>query len=163
MQVAFLHKPLKLRHLYPIYLIGKTCGQTVGARLSWTKKMYRKSALASYSDIDVETKTESQSPAQLVLMLFDKACVLLRQANENLAHEEVEAFDKATTHAMQIVIALRGVLDMEQGGEVAQSLYDTYTSIAASLFKAKSEKDADAIVKLYTAMSELREAWQTVS
>ena len=96
--------------------------------------MYRKSALASYSDIDVETKTESQSPAQLILMLFDKACVLLRQANENLTHEEVEAFDKATTHAMQIIIALRGVLDMEQGGEVAQSLYDTYTSIAASLF-----------------------------
>jgi flagellar protein FliS len=127
------------------------------------EKMYRKSALASYSDIDVETKTESQSPAQLVLMLFDKACVLLRQASENLAHEEVEAFDKATTHAMQIVIALRGVLDMEQGGEVAQSLYETYTSIAASLFKAKNDKDGESIVKLYTAMSELREAWQTVS
>jgi flagellin-specific chaperone FliS len=31
------------------------------------------------------------------------------------------------------------------------------------LFKAKSEKDGDSIVKLYTAMSELREAWQTVS
>ena len=127
------------------------------------KKMYRKSALASYSDIDEETKTESQSPAQLVLMLFDKACVLLRQANENLAHNDVEAFDKATTHAMQIVIASRGVLDIEQGGEVAQSLHETYTSIAASLFKAKSEKDADSIVKLYTAMSELREAWQAVS
>ena len=127
------------------------------------KKMYRKSALASYSDIDVETKTESQSPAQLILMLFDKACVLLRQANENLTHEEAEAFDKATTHAMQIIIALRGVLDMEQGGEVAQSLYDTYTSIAASLFKAKNDKDGESILKLYTAMSELREAWQTVS
>ena len=127
------------------------------------KKMYRKSALASYSDIDVETMTESQSPAQLILMLFDKACVLLRQANENLTHEEVEAFDKATTHAMQIIIALRGVLDMEQGGEVAQSLYDTYTSIAASLFKAKNDKDGESILKLYTAMSELREAWQTVS
>ena len=75
--------------------------------------MYRKSALAEYSNIDVETKTESQSPAQLITMLFDKACVLLRQANENLAHDETEAFDKATTHAMQIVIALRGVLDME--------------------------------------------------
>lgn len=125
--------------------------------------MYRKSALAEYSTIDVETKTESQSPAQLVTMLFDKACVLLRQANENLAHEEGEAFDKATTHALQIVIALRGVLDMEKGGEVAQSLYDTYTSIAASLFKAKSEKDSESIDKLYMALSELREAWQTVS
>ena len=83
------------------------------------KKMYRKSALAEYSNIDVETKTESQSPSQLITMLFEKACVLLRQANENLAHSEHEAFDKATTHAMQIVIALRGVLDMENGGEVA--------------------------------------------
>jgi flagellar protein FliS len=125
--------------------------------------MYRKSALAEYSNIDVETKTESQSPSQLITMLFEKACVLLRQANENLAHGEHEAFDKATTHAMQIVIALRGVLDMENGGEVAQSLYDTYTSIGASLFKAKSDKDGESIEKLYTALSELREAWQTVS
>ena len=125
--------------------------------------MYRKSALAAYSNIDVETKTESQSPAQLVTMLFDKACVLLRQASENLAHEETEAFDKATTHALQIVIALRGVLDMEQGGEVAKSLYDTYTSIAASLFKAKGDRDGESISKLYEAMSELREAWQTVT
>jgi len=125
--------------------------------------MYRKSALAEYSNIDVETKTESQSPAQLITMLFDKACVLLRQANENLVHSDSEAFDQATTHAMQIVIALRGVLDMENGGEVAQSLYDTYTSIAASLFKAKSDKDGESIEKLYTALSELREAWQTVS
>ena len=125
--------------------------------------MYRKSALAAYSNIDVETKTESQSPAQLVTMLFDKACVLLRQANENLNHEEDEAFDKATTHALQIVIALRGVLDMEQGGEVAKSLYDTYTAIAASLFKAKGDKDSESISKLYEAMSELREAWQTVT
>ena len=127
------------------------------------KKMYRKSALAEYSNIDVETKTESQSPAQLVTMLFDKACVLLRQANENLARDEPEAFDKATTHAMQIVIALRGVLDMDKGGAVAQSLYDTYTSIAASLYKAKSDRDGASIEKLYVAMSELREAWQTVS
>ena len=125
--------------------------------------MYRKSALAEYSNIDVETKTESQSPSQLITMLFEKACVLLRQANENLAHGEHEAFDKATTHAMQIVIALRGVLDMENGGEVAQSLYDTYTSIGASLFKAKTDKDGESIEKLYTALSELREAWQTVS
>ena len=127
------------------------------------KKMYRKSALAEYSNIDVETKTESQNPAQLITMLFDKACVLLRQANENLAHSEGEAFDKATTHAMQIVIALRGVLDMENGGEVARSLYETYTSIAASLFKAKSDRDGESIEKLYIALSELREAWQTVS
>jgi flagellar protein FliS len=126
------------------------------------KKMSKKSALAQYSNIDVEAKAASESPTQLISLLFDKACVLLRQGNESLIREDFEAFDKSTTHALQIVIALRGVLDMEKGGEVAQSLYDTYTSIAASLFKTKSTKDAESLGKLYLAMSELREAWQQV-
>jgi flagellar protein FliS len=126
------------------------------------KKMSRKSALAQYSSIDVEAKAASESPTQLISLLFDKACVLLRQGSESLNREDFEAFDKSTTHALQIVIALRGVLDMEKGGEVAKSLYDTYTSIAASLFKTKSTKDADSLGKLYLAMSELREAWQQV-
>tara|TARA_B110000305_G_scaffold231073_1_gene284065 strand:- start:95 stop:487 length:393 start_codon:yes stop_codon:yes gene_type:complete len=126
------------------------------------KKMSRKSALAQYNIIDVESKAASESPTQLIALLFDKACVLLRQGSEALNRDDFEAFDKSTTHALQIVIALRGVLDMERGGEVAQSLYDTYTSIAASLFKTKSTKDAESLGKLYLAMSELREAWQKV-
>lgn len=124
--------------------------------------MSRKSALAQYNTIDVEAKAASESPTQLIALLFDKACVLLRQGSEALNRDDFEAFDKSTTHALQIVIALRGVLDMERGGEVAQSLYDTYTSIAASLFKTKSTKDAESLGKLYLAMSELREAWQQV-
>lgn len=124
--------------------------------------MSRKSALAQYNIIDVESKAASESPTQLIALLFDKACVLLRQGSEALNRDDFEAFDKSTTHALQIVIALRGVLDMERGGEVAQSLYDTYTSIAASLFKTKSTKDAESLGKLYLAMSELREAWQKV-
>ena len=124
--------------------------------------MSRKSALAQYNTIDVEAKAASESPTQLIALLFDKACVLLRQGSEALNRDDFEAFDKSTTHALQIVIALRGVLDMERGGEVAQSLYDTYTSIAASLFKTKSTQDAESLGKLYLAMSELREAWQQV-
>ena len=124
--------------------------------------MSRKSALAQYSNIHVEAKASSESPSQLISLLFDKACVLLRQGGEALSRDDFESFDAATTHALQIVMALRGVLDMERGGEVAQSLYDTYTSIAASLFKTKSTKDAESLGKLYLAMSELREAWQQV-
>jgi|TARA_B110000977_G_C11023775_1_gene472368 flagellar protein FliS len=126
------------------------------------KKMSRKSALAQYSNIDVEAKAASESPSQLISLLFDKACVLLRQGGEALSADDFETFDKSTTHALQIVMALRGVLDMERGGEVAKSLYDTYTSIAASLFKTKSTQDAESLGKLYLAMSELREAWQQV-
>jgi flagellar protein FliS len=126
------------------------------------KKMSRKSALAQYSNIDVEAKAASESPSQLITLLFDKACVLLRQASEALNKEDFETFDSSTTHALQIVMALRGVLDMDRGGDVAKSLYETYTSIAASLFKTKTSRDGESLRKLYLAMSELREAWQQI-
>jgi hypothetical protein len=41
---------------------------------------------------------------------------------------------------MQIVIALRGVLDMEQGGDVAQSLYDTIPPLRRACSKQRAKK-----------------------
>ena len=51
---------------------------------------------------------------------------------------------------------------MERGGEVAHTLYDSYTSISASLFKARNELDVDAVEKLYTALTELKDGWASV-
>jgi flagellar protein FliS len=127
------------------------------------KDMYRRSALAQYSNVDVETKASSEDPHQLIQMLFDKACVLMRQAIEQLKRGESQSFQEATNHTMQIVLGLRGVLDMEKGGELARTLYDSYTSISAALFKARNEMDPIAIEKLYLAISELKEGWASVS
>ncbi len=124
--------------------------------------MYRRSALAQYSNVDVETKASSQDPHQLIQMLFDKACVLMRQANEHIKRGDTESCQSATNHTMQIVLGLRGILDMENGGEVAKTLYDSYTSISASLFKARNELDSVSAEKLYSALSELREGWASV-
>ena len=107
-------------------------------------------------------QASSQDPHQLIQMLFDKACVLMRQAVEQLKRGETEPFRDATNHTMQIVLGLRGVLDMERGGEVAHTLYDSYTSISASLFKARNELDVDAVEKLYTALTELKDGWASV-
>jgi|TARA_B100001971_G_C17951459_1_gene412774 flagellar protein FliS len=124
--------------------------------------MYRSAALSQYSNIDVETKTQIQDSHQLITLLFEKGCSLLRQSLESLKQEDFEGFSKTTNHAMQIVIGLRGVLDLDKGGDLAKQLYETYTSIAASLFKAIGNKDLVAIEKLYLAMSELKEGWLTV-
>ena len=124
--------------------------------------MYRASALDSYSTVDVETKTTAQSPHHLITMLFEKACVLLRMSIEQHKREDTEGFFKSTSHAMQIVIGLRGILDLEKGGDLAAQLYETYTAIGASLAKARTERDLVSIEKLYMALTELREGWETI-
>ena len=124
--------------------------------------MYRRAALSQHTNVDIETKTQIQDSHQLITLLFEKGCSLLRQSQESLKQEDFEGFAKTTDHAMQIVIGLRGVLDLDKGGDLAKQLYETYTSIAASLFKAIGNKDLAAIEKLYLAMSELKEGWLTV-
>ena len=126
-------------------------------------KMYRKSALEQYNTVDIETKASTYSPEQLISLLFDKGCLLIRQSVESLKSEDKDTFNDSSTHAMQIILSLRGVLDMENGGELAKSLYESYTAIAASLFKAKSDENIDSLNTLYEALSELRDAWKIVS
>ena len=92
-------------------------------------KMYRKSALEQYSSIDIETKTSTYSPEQLISLLFDKGCLLIRQSVESLKSDDKETFNDSTTHAMQIILSLRAVLDMDGGGELAASLYESYLSL----------------------------------
>ena len=125
--------------------------------------MYRASALDNYSAVDVETKISDQNPHHLVTLLFEKGCVLLRQAEEQLKKDDSDGFYDSTSHAMQIVLGLREILDIENGGALAAQLYETYTAIAASLFKARSDKDLVSITKLYTALTELREGWESIS
>jgi flagellar protein FliS len=126
-------------------------------------KMYRKSALEQYNTVDIETKASTYSPEQLISLLFDKGCLLIRQSVESLKSEDKDTFNDSSTHAMQIILSLRGVLDMENGGELAKSLYESYTAIAASLFKAKSDENIESLNTLYEALSELRDAWKIVS
>ena len=126
-------------------------------------KMYRKSALEQYSSIDIETKTSTYSPQQLISLLFDKGCLLIRQSVESLKSDDKDTFNDSTTHALQIILSLRAVLDMDGGGELAKSLYESYTAIAASLFKAKTDEDIESLNTLYEALSELRDAWKIIS
>ena len=125
--------------------------------------MYRASALDNYSAVDVETKISDQNPHHLVTLLFEKGCVLLRQAEEQLKKDDSDGFYDSTSHAMQIVLGLREILDIENGGALAAQLYETYTAIAASLSKARTDKDLVSITKLYTALTELREGWESIS
>ena len=124
--------------------------------------MRRGYAVQNYNSTDLHDRTSERSPEELIALLFDTACASVKKGQNALAEGELQMFHDATGKALQIVLGLE-VLDMDQGGELARRLADTYTSIAASLFKAKREKDEASLGKIYEALAELRGAWKTVS
>ena len=131
-------------------------------------------AAKAYSTVDMSSKTDNRRPEELIVLLFDKACSCLRRASMlpvatlyELDLEErlklIEDFHKSTSKAMQIVIALKEMLDMDAGGELSQQLAETYTVIYRSIWTATKSKNTADLRKLYEALAELRSGWETVN
>jgi flagellar biosynthetic protein FliS len=131
-------------------------------------------ATKAYSVEDVSGKTAGRTPEELIVLLFDKACSSLKTACLTRIEQKddmdltnrlaaIENFHKSTSKAMQIVVALREMLDMERGGAMATQLAETYTIIAQNIWTAAKEENTAALSKLVEALSELREAWRTIA
>jgi flagellar biosynthetic protein FliS len=122
----------------------------------------RAKGLSSYGQVREHEVASTTSATELMTMLFDKACVLLKTAIRSLESDDDQAFHQSALHALQIVLSLRFVLDTDSGSELSESLFATYTTIAASLKKAKEEQDIKSIETIYEALDELRTAWHSV-
>ena len=129
----------------------------------WPAMSKRTKGLSSYGQVRDHDVVSTTSPTELMTMLFDKACVLLKTAMQAVEADDDQAFHQAALHALQIVLSLRFVLDTNSGSELSDSLFATYTAIAASLKKANQEKDVAAIGTIYEALDELRTAWHSVN
>ena len=123
----------------------------------------RAKGLSSYGQVREQAVASTTSATELMTMLFDKACVLLKTAIRARESDDDQAFHQSALHALQIVLSLRFVLDTDSGSELSESLFATYTTIAASLKKAKDEQDIKSIETIYEALDELRTAWHSVA
>ena len=131
-------------------------------------------ATKAYSFQDASGKTTDRRPAELVVLLFDKACSSLRRAAlTRIEHVDdmdltdrlatIESFHKCTSKAMQIVLALREMLDMETGGELSAQLAETYTLLAQNIWSATKAHDTADLSKICEALTELKSAWETIA
>ena len=136
--------------------------------------MKASSVARAYSSADLSSKTDGRKPEDLLILLLDKACSCLRRAAmlpmdtlEDASWEErlqiTQDFHNNCSRAMQIVVALRELLDLEAGGELAAQLQETYTAIATTIWDASRAKNVGDLSKMLEALIELRSAWETVA
>jgi flagellar protein FliS len=103
------------------------------------------------------------TPAQLVVMLYDSARRFLRQAADAMRAREVERSHNKLRQAEQIVAHLDGVLDYEQGAELAEQLHAIYQFCLAHLNRARMSLAADKVEEVSEILGELRESWVEIA
>ena len=110
-----------------------------------------------------QTQIQSRSPLELVVMLYDGALRFLQQTVDAMQRGDLVTKRDSLSRAMAIVTELHGMLDLEQGGEVAASLDSLYTYMMERLTTANQQRDPAPVAEVMRLMTGLREAWSQIA
>jgi flagellar protein FliS len=110
--------------------------------------------------------TQTAPPGQLVLMLFDGAlksldCALLGFNCTDFA-ERNAAVQNNLARAADIIRELNGSLDMEAGGQLADTLRNLYVYFEQRITESNFKKSSDGIEEIAPMLKQLRDAWSAM-
>lgn len=94
------------------------------------------------------------SPAQRVVMLYDRLALDLRMARAESSDSDTDHVG----HALSVVAELYGSLNTAAGGP-ADNLASIYTFLINELMSARSTGTSERLEAVETIVAQLREAW----
>jgi flagellar protein FliS len=106
--------------------------------------------------------TQTATPGQLVVMLYDGFLRFAAQAKAAVERGDMGEAGQKLTRAQDIVTELRVSLDMTQG-QVAQNLASIYDYVGERLVAARLNRQADEIAEAMRCMGDLRSAWAQIA
>ena len=112
----------------------------------------------SYKKSQVETVDQ----LSLIIMLYDRAILLLGKAREEISEEKHEEKHDSLTKACNIVFELMQSLDQDKGGEIAASLSRLYNFVIREILDADANLNTKALDTAKTILSELRISWKDI-
>lgn len=110
--------------------------------------------------------TQTAPPGQLVLMLFDGAIRSLDRALIGFDSPEIGERN-LTIHnnlerAVEIIRELNGSLDLETGGQLAETLQNLYGFFEKRLLESNLKKSRKGVDEVMPMLKQLRDAWASM-
>lgn len=107
--------------------------------------------------------TQTASPGQLVLMLFDGAIRFLERSLVGFTYEDPLEFNQTISNnilrAQQIINELNCSLNMQDGGEFSLTMRRLYNYMDWRLTESNHQKSEEGIREVVKRLTVLREAW----
>ena len=110
---------------------------------------------AQYQQAQVDTA----SPERLLLMLYEGAIRFLNAGRKGILERKFEVAHQNIVKAQDIITEFMATLNMKDGGEFAQNLFDLYEYLNARLTVANVQKDVTIVDEVLGFVREPHEAW----
>ena len=124
--------------------------------------MNARTALGAYKVTKNQSAIDDASPHQLITMLLEGALERVASASGAMGRGEIAVSGESIGKAIGIIDSLRGSLDREQGGQIADNLSALYDYMTRRLLEANATKDADMLAEVAGLLREIKVAWDQV-
>ena len=119
-------------------------------------------SLQAYKKITVDSQLTAASPHKIVQMLMGGAIERLIQGKAAMEQGNIPAKGERLGKALNIIIALRSCLSMEDGAEIAENLDALYEFMIMQLSDANHTNDAQPIDDVIDILREIKSAWDQI-
>jgi flagellar protein FliS len=122
----------------------------------------RTANMAAYQSNAVHGGVAAADSHGLVLMLMNAAMERMTAARGCIEHGEAVRKTKLLHSSVKIIGELRGVLNLSEGGSLAQNLSDLYDYMSRRLLLANVESNSGCITEVLNLLGQVRSAWVTI-
>ena len=123
-------------------------------------------AMKAYHQADREAAAESESPHEMISVLFDELIRRMEAFKANMLDDSKEKIEDRSQHygrSISLLHALQMSLDFEKGGEIANNLFKLYEYSRYQLLNCLQSGEMGGLEVSIASLKEIREAWQKMS
>ncbi|MGC9109856.1 MAG: flagellar export chaperone FliS [Caldimicrobium sp.] len=115
----------------------------------------------------LERQVLEGSPLEHLILLYGKALNSLRLAKNAIERglndpETVKAKVENLSKAMDILIYLQAILDLEKGGDIAKNLKEIYQTLIQALLEVNFSNNLKPLNDSIEILEKLRNAWMEI-
>jgi flagellar protein FliS len=118
--------------------------------------------LAAYRSVSAHGAVADADPHALVLTVIDAALTRLGAARACIERKETRRMASLLHSSVILIAELRGSLDLQKGGNLAQNLSDLYEYMTRRIMLANLNSDPAPVAEVVGLLSEIRSAWMAI-
>lgn len=116
----------------------------------------------TYASVDTRSKLESASPHEVISLLLQGMQDKLNQAKFYIDKKDYNQKGQYINKVLDILQALRGSLNFEEGGEIAEQYNQLYMFCEEELIRANTENNQEKIDNVKKVISEIQAGWNGI-
>ena len=117
----------------------------------------------THAAIEMEQRIDTVTPHEVITLLMNGAQERIEQACQSLSAGETEVAGELMTKLVGIINGLRGSLDFEVGGELAENLDKVYGYLVERLCTAEEDTAITVLEEAKQLLGELQSGWVAIA